>query len=68
MGFMNLGWRAWTELVWLRTRRGGILLCVRPRTFDFIKWGGGEISGIAEDLFTSQEEFCYVDLVNHLNL
>ena len=66
--FMKLDWEAWTELVWLGIGRGGVLLCIRRGTFDFIKWGGFGIYWVAEDLFASPEGLCYVNLVNYLNL
>jgi hypothetical protein len=53
----------WTGLIWLRAGIGGGLLWMRRWTFVFHKMRG--ISWVAEDVFTSQEGLCSMQLVSH---
>jgi hypothetical protein len=60
MDLREVGWRARTGLIWLRTGTGGKLLWIRLWTFGFHKmW---RISWVALNVLASQEGLCSMQL------
>jgi hypothetical protein len=60
MDIQEVGWGAWTGLLWLRIGTGGGRLWMREELSGSLNAG---ISWLAEDLLVSQEGLCSMDLV-----
>jgi hypothetical protein len=61
MDFLEVGWGAWTALIWHKIGTGGGLLWIRWWTFCFHNMRG--IFWIAQDVSVSQEGLCSMELV-----
>jgi hypothetical protein len=59
MHLREVGWEAWTGLIWLRIGTGGELLWTRLWTFGFHKMRG--ISWVAQEVLASHEGLCSME-------